>query len=318
MSETLKTIVIGTTLLDESMGIVRTGATLARAADASPWLLHAYTLPAFPSEIGSLDAQWVEDYTEDLRKTLRQQSKRSGIADLPGFAPDQACLLMGSPHRQIVEMARKVHADLIVIGASEGGAVHRAFLGSTADRVVRKAPCPVLVVRSETAFPPARVMAPVDLSPVSANALRWGLSLLKGIGASPEIEALFVLNALEVDGSLQFTPDQIERFANDELHRFLEENAGAAPHATSRVLTGFPREEILRNLDERKVDLVILGTHGRSGFERLMIGSVAAQVLERATCNVLLVPPTTERPEMRHDADWRYVSDEMPVEAGLS
>jgi hypothetical protein len=123
-----------------------------------------------------------------------------------------------------------------------------------------------------------------------------------------------------VDGSLQFTSSQIERFATDELRRFVAENAGGTPVA-NRVLMGFPREEILKSVEEHKADLIILGTHGRSGFERLMIGSVAAQVLERATCNVLLVPPTAamaENGHVRRDADWQYVSDELPVEAGLS
>jgi nucleotide-binding universal stress UspA family protein len=182
--------------------------------------------------------------------------------------------------------------------------------------VVRKTPCPVLVVRSATQFPPQRVMIPVDLSPVSALALRYGLTFLRDCGAQPaERQTLFVLNPLEVAGSLQFTPGQIERFADHELRRFVDENTPGPGVVGHRVLAGYPREEILAAMEGGQVDLAILGTHGRSGFERLMIGSVAAEVLEGARCNVLIVPPTSTVQPEAPDADWTYVADESPVSA---
>lgn len=318
MNKNIKTLVIGTALSAESDGIVKAGAAIARATGATPWLVHAYSLPAFPSEIGAFDGQWIEEQTLALRQRLTDQVEESGIGGLAGFQDQQACLVFGAPYREIVELARRVKADLIVVGASEGGALHRAFLGSTADRVVRKAPCPVLVVRREAALPPSRVLIPVDFSPVSANALRYGLSFLKETGAAPKVEALFALNPLEVAGSLQFTPDQIQRFAGAELRRFLDET-GAPATVEAEVLTGYPREEILFRMEERQADLVVLGTHGRGGFDRLLIGSVAAQVLERAASNVLIVPPMpvpwNDSPETakRADADWSFVSDEAPA-----
>jgi nucleotide-binding universal stress UspA family protein len=316
MSRNLKTIVIGTTLNPGSEGIVRTGTAVARAAGASPWLVHAYAPPAFPSELGALDGRWMEEAIQDLRQRLHRQARQAGLAELPGFSPDHECLALGAPHHEIVELARRVHADLIVVGASEAGAIHRAFLGSTADRVVRASGCPVLVVRSETAFPPSRVLIPVDLSPASANALQWALSFLRqAAGATPaEAAAVFVLNPMEASGSLQFTARQMERFAAEEARRFVADNAPAAGALTCRVLTGYPREEILAAMAEQQTDLVVLGTHGRTGFERMMIGSVAVEVLERASCNVLMVPPSAalgeEIPAVEEGgADWRFVSD---------
>ena len=72
------------------------------------------------------------------------------------------------------------------------------------------------------------------------------------------------------------------------------------------VRTGFAREEIVATLAERKADLAVLGTHGRSGFERLMLGSVASGVLRSAGCNLLIVPPMAEHAEDRAGADWSY------------
>jgi universal stress protein A len=178
----------------------------------------------------------------------------------------------------------------------------------------------VLAVCSAAAFPPQRVEIPVDLSPISADALRQGLSLLTQIGVPfTETEVLFVLNPLEVAGSIHFTPEQIERFAGEELHRFLAANAPASPPPPlARVRTGYPRDEILATLADRNADLAVLGTHGRGGFERLVIGSVAAAVLRHARCNLLIVPPSadlrqdeaTEGRDQQVGADWTYVSDE--------
>jgi len=76
---------------------------------------------------------------------------------------------------------------------------------------------------------------------------------------------------------------------------------------------------VLAALEQREVDLAILGTHGRSGFDRLVLGSVAAGVLHKAGCNLLLVPPgdvTAAGEPAAAGADWEYVSDETPALAG--
>lgn len=312
MSTPLKNIVIGTSLTEGSDDAVRTGVALARVTGASPWLIHACSPLLGTPEIG-VDALWTEVQMKGFREQLDEQVQRTGLAALPGFVPGQVHLVLGSPYREIVDLARRVQADLIVIGAAESG---HGLLGSTADRVIRKAPCPVLAVRSGVAFPPARVEIPVDLSPISAHALRRGLDLLEQLGVPPSgMEALFVVNPLEAGGSLYFTSQQIERFAGEVLRRTVEENVpkrGGSP--STRVRIGYPRTEILAAIGERKADLAVLGTHGRSGFERLMLGSVAAGVLHGASCNVLVVPPEAQDATLeRKDADWSYVSDEAPA-----
>lgn len=322
MSNNIKTVVIGTSLGELSDAVVRTGVAAARAAGASPWLLHAYMPPVYSAEL--VDGRMIELQAEALRESLAQQARRTGLADLPGFKPDHLQAVMGSPPREIVELARQVKADLIVVGAQEGGALHRIVLGSTADGVIRRAPCPVLAVRSESAFPPARVEIPVDLSPISAKAFQKGLSFLGEMGVPlAETEVLFVLNRFEMGGSIHFNPEQIERFAGEELRHFMEVNSPGRPPRLARIRTGYPREEIAGVLEERQVDLAVLGTHGRSGFERVVIGSVAAEIMHKAACNLLLIPPEAgveaeegERELPLPISDWIYISGEAPAVAG--
>lgn len=318
-----KTIVIGTSLIEPSEAVVRTAAAAARATGASAWLLHAYLPPAYGTELVS--SSWLESQAEALLQLLGQQARRAGLTDLPGWKPEHLRLVVGSPAREITNLARQVKADLLVVGAEDGGTLHRILVGSTADGVLRHAPCPVLVVRPDSAFPPTRVEIPVDLSPVSAHAMRTGLDFLDKIGTPrTETEALFVLSPFEMGGSLHFKAPQIERFAQEELRRFMAENGTSRPPYRARICVGYPREEIRRVLDERRVDLAILGTQGKSLLERLAIGSVAADIMHQAACNLLLVPPEpgtwsddlAQQPPK--SADWTYVSDEDPVAAERS
>ncbi len=318
----IRNIVIGTSLSEPSDGVVRTGIAIAKAAGATPWLIHAGS-PLLDPSGASVDAIWTEKHWNQLRERIDDQARRTWLSAIPGSVPDQVRLTIGSPHREILMLARDLDADLVVVGASDAGL---GILGSTADRVIRKASCPVLVVRSEAAYPPTRIEIPVDLSPISANALRKGLGFLSRMKLSAAgTEVLFVLNPFEVGGSITFTPEQIRRFADEELRRFVEINAPSAAtsenHAhrlKTRVITGYAREEILGVLKERQVDLAVLGTHGRSGFERLMVGSVAAGVMRGAECNLLVVPPGVEHREELAGADWIYISDENPVAANPS
>jgi len=319
MPDKPRKIVIATSLSAASEEVMRAGAAVARATGAVPWLVHAYSLPLFPPELGAGGGRWIEQHAEAQRAQVAQQAYRAGLTELPGFAPGRIRLTTDPPPRAIVELARREMADLIVLGAAECGALQRIVLGSTADGVIRRAPCPVLVVRSAAAFPPARVEIPVDLSPASATVLRLGVDFLARLGVGlGETEALFVLSRAEVGGLFHFTAEQIERFALDELHRFLASHGASVERV--RVRSGYPGQEILAVLAERRAELVVLGTHGRRGLERLLVGSVAAEVMHGAACNLLVVPPEAgELQEAgegaareRLGADWRYVADEDP------
>lgn len=152
MSETLKTLVIGTSLTALSDSIVRTGVAIARRTGASPWLLHSHVPPMGLPEHEVTESSGLGLQTQTLLDGLTNQALRTGLAGLRGFHPSQIHLAFGSPPREIASLARKVKAGLILVGANEGGPLRQLLLGSTADALIRKAPCPVLVLRSEAAF----------------------------------------------------------------------------------------------------------------------------------------------------------------------
>ena len=296
----LRTVLIGTSLEEESDRVVRSGLAVARTAGARICLVHAARMV-----VGLVETELAPDLMRErvawCEEQLRQQIARLGIgpSELDNAELPEARVLAGSPHFVLIEAARAAGADLIVVGATGSGPFAAELLGSTADRVLRKATCPVLVVRGEPRVPPRRVLAPVDLSPLSADSFRCGMQLLAQLANSGEIEvrAVFALSFLEMAAQRQEAAGDlplalIERQSAGELERFLAENRPEAPlRVETAVLSGEARFEILHELSEQPYDLVMLGTHGRGGLDRMVLGSVAATVARKAPCSVLMVSP---------------------------
>lgn len=295
-TEKIETILVGSDLDRESETLVGTALSLARAAGARVHVVYAFNPPiGFMSELGAgFDPAILAEEEQRCQEALADQVRNLGMspAELHGQT-----VRTGAPHRVLPELAEEIGADLMVVGATAGGRLHRR-LGSTADRVLRRALCPVLVVRGELRVPPSRILAPIDLSPLAADSFRTGLGLLAQLGGGPpDVEALFILNVIQRQVAPQFSPEQVDRFAADELRRFVEANAGAgAGEMKKKVRAGNTREEIFAEVADFRPDLVLLGTHGTGGFDRLVLGSVAADVSREAPCSVLVVPPGSLEP----------------------
>ena len=204
------------------------------------------------------------------------------------------------PADEIVRYARLKDIDLIVMGTHGRTGVAHILLGSVAEKVVRVAPCPVLTVRptagsiGATQLGPTRILAPTDFSPPSDRALEYARRLAAQCGA-----ALHVLHVLEegVDtasfGSEVFVPDSPEvraarlKEAQDKLAHRSGSGDHERPHATTEVVVGSTARTISRYAADNNYDLIVMGTHGRTGLAHLVMGSVAEHVVRTAPCPVL-------------------------------
>ena len=205
-------------------------------------------------------------------------------------------LVHGRPASVIVENARDSAADLVVMGSRGHGTIERMLLGSVSAEVVAHSPVPVLVARgprtdrvvlgfdgSECAEHAARVLAKLPIATASVTVLgvaQPDLPWWSGI-SGPGAPAVMPAYARAARASQQ----DHERLAKTMAATLRD--AGMAADAELRI--GDPAEQIIEAAKERAADLIVVGTHGRTGLAGLLMGSVARNVVQHATCSVLVV-----------------------------
>lgn len=292
MSRPIRSIVVGVAALtgDEPGSgpagmdpALASAAVLARAAGATLHLVHAYELPA-PALAGltaplSHDAR--REYAARLTERIRAQAAEWRGLDVRCHAVE------GSPAHAICDVAARVHAGLVVVGATRRGRVWRGLVGSTADGVIRSASVPVLVLHERLALPIHRVLLSTDLSDQSEALLSRGMETVDALcDPPPELRLLLVVSSDPLVPP-PYAEKVAARGAEPAVRRLGARLAGTV-EASVRV--GEASLEITREAAEWKADLLVLGNHGRSGFRRWWLGGTAASALRGATCNVLMVP----------------------------
>jgi len=145
-----------------------------------------------------------------------------------------------------------------------------------------------------------RILFPVDLSETSSKLVPYVTTMAEKLGA--EIHLLFVARIFDYFSSVYVPQDSIDKFANDllegakkRLEEFRAEYFEAVPGTRAVVIPGDASEEILNYVQLRKIDMLILGTHGRKGLDKIVFGSVAERVAKAAPVPVLLVNPYRSR-----------------------
>jgi len=137
-----------------------------------------------------------------------------------------------------------------------------------------------------------RILCPVDRSATSARALDYGLMLAGWYGASVTVLEVMWVNLPPVSSAAQpvLSPAQLESLASD-LRQFVAGHAPASANVAAKIGQGPVVTAILNEAHALPADLIVLGTHGHSGIERFLLGSVAEKTLRKAACPVLTIPP---------------------------
>lgn len=303
-------ILVGTTLTAASDAVVRTGAALARASGGRLVLVHVLAFPQTLARLlgpGTPGGEAMHRLHEGAQRELEAQIARVGIDSDRLLAVE---VVTGVPSRGLAEEALRHGADLLLVGAAEGDGQVIRPLGSTAERVLRRARIPVMVVRDERAAVPRKAVLAVDFSACSLGAFSGGLAWLGRLtdpdrgstaGGPLEVTLLFVLSPFEsAVGGVEVDYDSAERVALWELEGMIERQVGEGcipgAEVTPKIVRGAPAQGILDELAAMEADLVVLGTHGYGGRERLMLGSVAERVVREAPVSVLVFPPAETGP----------------------
>lgn len=209
-------------------------------------------------------------------------------------------ILEGDPLREFIRLAEERPANLVIVGSHGRRGVQRLFLGSFAEHVVRRCPCPVLVVRTGKERAPAfrRILVPIDGSPSSNAAVDLAIKL-----ARTHEGRITLLHALDVSRYIIGFAGALDGGASDIglLHdsllttgRALLDRAVSRVHAAGlscedRIDEHSAWEAIDTMARDTMADVIIMGTHGRQGLQRLFLGSTSERVLRRSEIPVLVV-----------------------------
>ncbi|MGO9621553.1 MAG: universal stress protein [Desulfobaccales bacterium] len=218
----------------------------------------------------------------DLRACLeeeieRQQAAAAAEAARQGVEMEYRILHSISPFADIVVEAEKLKPQLIIIGRYGRTGLTRLFMGSIAARVIGLSPVNVLVIPLGASLAFQRLLIASDGSPYSDAALMEATAMAARAGS----ELLGVAVARE-EGEISETRETLQRMrtaANREGVSF----QGISPQGLAAD------EGIIQVALENRVDLIIMGSHGRTGFKRLLMGSVTERVIGQTSCPVLVV-----------------------------
>lgn len=248
------------------------------------------TIGYAPLDVGDLYTQY-ETYLQERVQQLQAQHYQADFKMADGDAAEK-----------ILEAAAAISTDVIAMATHGRSGVARWTLGSVAERVIQGATLPVLLVREATAATPEkikRILVPLDGSTLAEKALLHAEKLVKATGAE-----LLLFQAIPLTASEASFDHATVQTALNARHEQLFANADAYLNSLAlrlwtadipckiMVLGGDPAQLIADITRDSDIDMVVLSTHGRTGFNRWVHGSVANQVIRSVNCPVLVIPNT--------------------------
>jgi nucleotide-binding universal stress UspA family protein len=291
----------------------RYAAALARGLGARVTILHVLLAP-YPTGMVT-PAEWVEV----ARRLTQQEEDRArealqalmGGEDFRGI-PVRAVVKTGPVEHEVLQAMRQDPVDAVVMGTHGRGLVGRAVLGGVTTKIVRLSPRPVLAVRwpgarirtpwgkvlvgpTPRAGGPsfARILVPLDGSPLAEGILAQVLAL-----AGPFHASFILVQVIERPAYPMLDVSGVQTREAEEAIRYLDRIRGTVEAAGFRALTealfGDPATAILAHAAKVEADVIAMSTHGRSGLNRWLLGSVAEKVLSGSEAPVLLYRAWTE------------------------
>jgi nucleotide-binding universal stress UspA family protein len=215
--------------------------------------------------------------------------------------PVRVTVYEGRVVAEIVERALRWPADLVVMGTHGRGGFQRWVLGSVTEKILRQAPCPVLVVppaaraAAASGVPFRQLLCAVDFSPASLAALRYAAKLQEEPGV--ELTVLHVVEwQFEDEPGARLAGFDVPEFrrylekdARERLDRTLHDDLGERRGLRAQVGGGRSWREILKAAEESHADLVVMGVRGRNPVDLVLFGSTTQHVVRGAGCPVLVV-----------------------------
>jgi nucleotide-binding universal stress UspA family protein len=274
----LKQVLVATDLSGPSDRAVERALQLAAARGAELDIVHVM-------EEG-LPAEAQAEVTATNETAIREKLAASPFADQVKVTID---LVVGNAETDIVERAVMANADCIVLGLHDRLlAENLPIEGTLAERVIGGSTLPVLLVRNEPRTPYQTVVVGIDFSPLSHAAIEAAMLIAPAA-------TLHLVHAYEGDSEqAQMAEQRLKSFVSGESRVFERAALRAGlPEIAVRTMAeqGDPREALKIQIDRRGAELLVMGTRGRTGLTRTLLGSVTTDLINARLCDVLVIRP---------------------------
>jgi nucleotide-binding universal stress UspA family protein len=300
----IKNILVPTDFSERSLEVLALAPAVAKQFGANLHLVHVYE-PDIPmtSVMGVPLALPPIHVARGARRHLREVAKKFGIESRPEFIHATE----GRPFEEICRLAREQEIDLIMVATRGNTGLKHLLLGSTAERIVRYSPCPVLVMHPrQKAEKPGlrfdRILVPVDFSGCSRKGLEYAKRLAQQFDST-----LILLNSVAFQYyitsdeyaryDLPLLMHQAETASRKQMREFMETTEWDGIKVQPSLQIGHAGQQICARAAEHGADLIVTSTHGTTGLKHMLVGSTAEYVVQHASCPVLVVP-SHERPNL--------------------
>lgn len=292
-------ILVATDFSDASEKAISRAVALGSRGKAAVGLCHVAPEPVPP---GTGVPDWLKTMAPDKAESdtrakeamdrVAETLRKEGVDDVTSY------LGHGDPYAAIVRRAEVFNADLLIVGSHGRTGLARMLLGSVAEKVVRYAPCPVLVARQGPEAGP--IVTTTDFSDVSKVGMRMATQEAEKSG--DPLVAIHVLDmsspagltySINIPGMASaFEGTDVQRELSVDLQKTLAEvTSGARINASAEVFVGDPAMAVVHRAEDLKARLIVVSTHGRTGLQRMLMGSVAEKIVRHAHTSVLAVRP---------------------------
>ena len=289
----IKTILVPIDFSQSSLAPIEWAKFIARKTKAQIHFVHVhdFVFPVPPAIVPPIVDSEVE-IEQRLERDLKAIASDCNV-------PKSTChIRIGRTFHQICKLAEEIRADLIAISTHGRTGWDRVLLGSTAERIIRHSPCPVLVVRQARGSKRKQpqidtVLAPVDFSDCSVKGLNYAVGFAQLFGGQ-----LVLLNTFQIHHDLPpaviYSESRLVRWAREiaEVHMrdLVEATDFAGVKFKTEIRKGPAAQTIDRYGHKIEADLIVAATHGWSGLPHVLMGSTAEQIVRYAKSPVLVVP----------------------------
>ncbi len=279
----MKTLLMATDLSARSDRALERALRVAGEHDASLTIVHVID--------ADLPASLADAQGQAAARAIRDQIDAMAESGRPQVSVEVA---FGRAHAVILEMSETIEADLIVLGVHREDAFKDMFRGTTAERVIRAGNVPVLLVKERCDDPYRRILVGVDFSVYSRRAVEFAVRFAPA-GRFHLVHAFdvpfkgFLYGADTRREVSKQHEAQFQQMVEAEMATFLSTLEEKAPKLDRIMKEGTVHEVIHREVEGLKPDLLVVGTHGRTGVAHALLGSIAEDLLRDPPCDVLAV-----------------------------